>query len=74
MAQSKSKPLGRRVRQADEFALAAHQLAAAKDPSASIRNMVGQEPEQFVGRPYRRWRDEPELARRLNEALAASPK
>lgn len=52
-----------------EFALADHQLMAARDPCASIRALLDAQREAFVGRPYSLWRDDPELARALNEGL-----
>jgi len=53
----------------DEFALADHQLMAARDPCASIRALLDTKTEGFIGRPYSLWRDDPELARALNDGL-----
>ena len=62
----------RRGRKSDDFALAPHQLAAAHDPAAPIRTVVEASSSPFAGRPYSVWRDDPELARRINEGLAAA--
>lgn len=69
-AQAKGKAGRRRARSSAEFALAPHQLLAAKDPRAPIRTVLDEQPEQFAGRPYSLWREDPELARALNERLA----
>jgi hypothetical protein len=60
-----------RGRKPDDFALAPHQLAAAHDPAAPIRTVVEASNSPFAGRPYSVWRDDPEIARRINESLAA---
>jgi hypothetical protein len=57
---------------ADEFALVSHQLGAVRDPRASIHAVIAEKQERFVGRPYFIWRNDPELARKLNDTLAAS--
>lgn len=57
---------------ADEFALSSHQLGAVRDPRASIHAVIAEKQERLVGRPYFVWRDDPELARTLNDRLAAS--
>lgn len=64
----------RRGRKPDDFAIAPHQLAAAHDPGAPIRTVVEASNSRFSGRPYSVWRDDPDLARRINESLAAPGK
>ena len=64
----------RRGRKPDDFALAPPPLAAAHDPGAPIRTVVAASNARFAGRPYSVWRDDPELARRINESLAAPRK
>jgi hypothetical protein len=39
------------------------------DPTAPIRALVASQTESAVGRPYSLWRDDPELARALNDRL-----
>lgn len=58
-----------RLGRSDEFALAPHQLSAVSDPTAPIRSLVASDTESFAGRPYSLWRDDPDLARALNERL-----
>jgi len=58
-----------RLGHSDEFALSAHQLSAVSDPTAPIRSLVASQTESFAARPYSLWRDDPELARALNEGL-----
>jgi hypothetical protein len=69
MARAKPQPVRRRVRRSEEFALAPHQLIAVRDPCAPIRAVVATQAEGYAGRPYSLWRDDPELARALNERL-----
>lgn len=54
-----------------EFALSSHQLGAVRDPRASIHAVIAAEAERYVGRPYLIWRDDPDLARTLNDRLSA---
>ena len=61
--------LQRSRRRSDGFALAPHQLSAVKDPYAPIRALVASQTEGFAGRPYSLWRDDPEIARALNDGL-----
>ncbi|HEY8592923.1 MAG TPA: hypothetical protein VIL42_08690 [Sphingomicrobium sp.] len=57
-----------------EFAISQHQIELAADPRVSIRALLGSEPQpqRFVGRPWFVWRDDPDLAREVNERLAPS--
>ncbi|HEY8434160.1 MAG TPA: hypothetical protein VIK68_06040 [Sphingomicrobium sp.] len=43
-----------------------HQIASAADPAEPISSVS----RRFVGDPFLRWRDNPELARMVNERLA----
>ena len=69
MARAKLQRTRARLRGSDEFALAAHQLTAVKDPCAPIQALVASQTERAAGRAYSLWRDDPELARALNERL-----
>lgn len=69
MARARLQRTRPRLRGGDEFALAAHQLTAVKDPCAPIRALVAGQAEGVAGRHYSLWRDDPELARALNERL-----
>ena len=51
----------------DEFALASHQLAAARHPDAPIQALVAA---KRTRGGYFIWRDDPELSRLLNDRLA----
>ena len=59
-----------RASKGGEFAVSAHQLTAAKQPRSSIRSVVDGESALFVGRPYSVWRNDPEIAREINDGLA----
>ncbi len=63
-----------RAAKASEFAVLAHQLTAAMQPGSSIRALVGADAALFAGRPYSVWRDDPEIARAVNDSLAKPPK
>jgi len=58
-----------------EFAVSHHQLASALDPHCTLRRLIDQlpapSPKRHVGRPWFVWRDDLELARVLNDRLAA---
>ena len=69
MARARLQRGSARLGLGNEFALAAHQLSAVSDPTAPIRALVATQTEGFAGRPYSVWRDDPELARALNEGL-----
>jgi hypothetical protein len=69
MARARLQRSRRRVGLSDEFALAPHQLTAVRDPYAPIRALVTTQTEGFAGRPYSLWRDDPEIARALNDGL-----
>jgi hypothetical protein len=58
------------LRRRDEFALSPHQLSAVSDPFAPIRALVASQTDEFAGRPYSLWRDDPEIARALNNGLS----
>lgn len=53
-----------------EFAVSPHQLGAVRDPRASIHAVMAAETERYIGRPYLVWREDPELARSLNDQLS----
>ena len=55
-----------------EFALTAHQLDGVLDPTVSIRSLVERKSRQyaFINRPYLVWREDPEIARMINDRLA----
>jgi hypothetical protein len=52
-----------------EFSVSSEQSMAARQPHCSIRALVATQPQGFAGRPYVLWRDDPELARALNDRL-----
>ena len=52
-----------------EFALSSEQSMAAHQPHRSIRALLATQTQGFADRPYLVWRDDPELARALNERL-----
>jgi hypothetical protein len=54
-----------------EFAVSSHQLLSVQDPGASIRVLIADDEERFAGRPYSVWRNDPELARILNDRLSS---
>jgi hypothetical protein len=56
--------------QDDELSVTSCQLDAAKDPNAPISTVIAERRGTFEGRPYSVWRDDPELARRINDRLA----
>lgn len=45
------------------------QLAASRDPSLPVQRLIG---ERYIGRPYQVWKNDLDLARRVNEQLALS--
>lgn len=57
-----------------EFALSVQQLASARDPHFSFRQLAdpapAAAPAAHVGRPWFVWRHDLELARKLNDRLA----
>ena len=69
MARARLKRTIPRRPRSDEFALGDYQLMAARDPCVSIRALLNAQTEAFAGRPYSLWRDDPEIARALNEGL-----
>ena len=48
------------------FSIQGHQIASAADPSEPIASVS----RRFIREPFLRWRDNPELARIVNERLA----
>lgn len=69
MARARLQRKVARLARSDEFAIAPHQLVAARDPTASIRNLVATQTQDPAVRAYSLWRDDPELARALNDRL-----
>ena len=67
-----------------ELALQAHQITSTADPTRSVRALVRADdkrrarrtvaahPERFIGRPYFVWKDDPEIARSINDRLAGA--
>ena len=57
-----------------DFALPAQQIAHARDPAAPTHALFGtsDQSRRMVGRPYFIWKDDLDLARQVNERLAAS--
>ena len=72
MFMRKSDPhlIQKRARKGGEFAVPAHQLTAARQPGSSIHSVVNGHETVFPGRPYSVWRDDPEIAREINDGLA----
>lgn len=56
----------------DEFALSLQQLMSVMDPLAPIRAVISTKQELARGRPYRVWRNDPEVTRIINDRLAAA--
>jgi hypothetical protein len=60
------------------FGVSSPQIAAAAKPLSRIQDLVdgtsseAESGESFVGRPYSVWRERPELAFEINEALSRS--
>lgn len=55
----------------NEFALTAHQLDGALDPAVPVRALIAKRPRPaFINRPYLIWRDNPEIARIINDRLS----
>ena len=71
MRNRNSQPIHSFAPAGGEFAVAAHQLVAVMNPRAPIRTVLAHKEERFVGRAYFIWRDDPELARQVNEKLSA---
>lgn len=56
------------------FAIQQHQIACAADPAIPVQYLIASasRPRRFVGDPWFVWKDNPELARMVNDRLAAS--
>ena len=52
-----------------EFAVSSEQSIAAHQPQRPIRAVIAAETQGLAGRPHPLWRDDPELARALNDRL-----
>lgn len=58
------------------LALQSHQISSLSDPARPTLALLQEgpdpstpQPQRFVGRPYLLWKDDPQLARRINDAL-----
>ena len=66
------RQLPRPLEAGGSFFISEQRLEFASDPGLSAADLVASaaQPSRFVGRPWFVWRDDPELARAINDELA----